>query len=324
MEKYLELLNLVEKYIKTKAWTFIDASCYLRIQLNTKVNVFVSILGGANIDYGINIYLNEEEFMKQMFLNKDSEEQMQPDYLQRLSLIKIDLFDGKMLRNHDYTGKAFEYNIDSDSIALRFLEGKVTRLVNDEECELCIKTLEALLQIIEFYQDELLDDSDLAFNQCFNFDMRRGLKYSIYTFSRTNVKPVKVRKVPQSIMNKALSLPREGNFALGMFYAPNYIEEDVPYYPIICILLDLDHQCVADYLMLPLDKQPYYPKEICQSFIKMGKLPEYLCLANYTTIDYCASFLTDLMVTGEIMMVEEFCNIYNFLKGEMIEESVFN
>lgn len=320
MDNYLKLVSLMHKYKEQKIWEKIDSRDIFQVELENK-DVFISVLGKANIEYGLIVYESYEDLSRQTITENDSIDIEQPDYAFHLTSIKVDCRDGQLIEENDFSGKIFEYDIHDECIAVKYTEGKPMRLVNDEECLLLIELLELLIR----YSEEIkcLDFDILDYTQTYSLKENRGLEISIISFIDPLFPHYDISyEFHPDMLEEVGDLNRQDEWAIGIFYSLAYIEENEDaYFPKICYIYNITKDYLLEMLFPYKEDYEQFPILLLQTFLKIGYLPEYLYLANYETLCYFAYLLDQLKIDGEVKMRKELVDLYDEMTQYLIEDN---
>lgn len=319
MNNYLKLLDLMHQFKSLNIWEYIDSRDIFQVSLSDQ-DVFISILGHAGIEYGMMVYESVDELSYQIMSENDSLDVEQPDLPFHLSGLKIECRDGKMMSKYDTSGKIFEYDIDDECIALKFNVGTPMRLVNDQECLLLIELLEFF---IKYFNDiKKLDFIDLEPTETYLLKDKHSLQIDIIPFPEVIVPHYNVNyEFDKDMLDEVSSLPREDDWAIGIFYSSAFIEDDEqPFFPKICIIYNITQGRVLDLLIPYNDEYEFFPSMLLETFIRVGSLPDYLYIANYETLCYFASLLDICIIEGEVKMTKELSVIYDGMSKELAED----
>lgn len=319
MQNYQLLLDLIHKFSTLKLWDYVDSRDVFQIKLSQK-NVYLSILGNAQIEYGLVVYETIEDLSTQMLAENDSILVEQPDLPFHLSCLKIDCKDGKIMSQYDTSGRIFDYEIDDDCIAIRFNVGQPMRLVNEEECQLLI---EVLTFIIEHYQSIIdLDFDGIDGKKTYSLSLHDN-ELGIEIIEFPSLIPPKFEvshNIDESLIEELYNLEREDEWGIGIFYSPAFVEEETPYFPKICIVYNKTEDVILDLIIPYFDEYDEFPLFLLESLLKIGYLPAYLNIANFETLSYFAEVLDKLNIDGEVRMLEAFNDIYEGISKELNEE----
>lgn len=319
MEEYKILLDLIHKYIDLKLWQYIDGCDIFELQLSSK-NVFISILGMANIDHGIVVYENLSDLSSQVMCENDNMGIEQPDTPFRFSCLKIDCFDGRLISEYDSSRRIFEYDIEDDAIAVKYSIGKPMRLVNKEESLLLIEVLETLIQNETMIKT--LDFEKIKGTETYSLRKSNG-RYISEVISFPALKPLEysfLQEINLDLFDRVDQYQMKHEWAIGIFYSPVYVDDEQPYFPKICVIYDITTNTILDVIAPYYDDYEYFPELFLESLEKIGYLPEYLYLANFETVCCLAKILDSLDIDGEVKMIEELNMVYDDLGNELVKD----
>lgn len=296
MNNYKELLKKVSEYKDTRFWENITGDDIFKIK-GYKRNIYVSIMGNANMDYGIAIFNGEEELYSQLDVSYGEYEHF-PDTFNRLNMYKLQLFDvGYMLDEQDKE-RLSKNRIKSKDHFFKFESGYLPRLVDEEEALLLTKVLDDIISISKYLKDKKIDFmNNYYLEEIFAFEIKDGnVKHSKGIIPNKYLKKIQTEKPNEDKLNQLLLTKHTGTYHIGLFYSPFLVKGKREYYPLMLFVIDGKTNYILDAQLMQKEDVRTLPNMLLNLFAKMHTVPENISFSDSTPFLLCQELIFELKI----------------------------